>query len=69
MKQNVGIFDANLRIAFGVAFMVMLSLFGSAWALAGLLVMATGFKHWCPLYSVLRVDTCDSKSCNACEAR
>ncbi|MDR0781030.1 MAG: DUF2892 domain-containing protein [Pseudomonadales bacterium] len=61
MKQNVGIFDANLRIAFGAAIMVMLSIYGSAWALVGLVLMATGFKHWCPLYTPLGFNTCETK--------
>jgi hypothetical protein len=67
MKQNVGIFDANLRIAFGVAIMVILSLYGSGWALVGMVLMASGFKHWCPLYSVFGFNTLDG--CAACTAK
>jgi hypothetical protein len=67
MKQNVGTFDANLRIAFGVAIMVILSLYGSGWALAGMLLTASGFKHWCPLYALFGWNTCDG--CGACQAR
>jgi hypothetical protein len=61
MKPNVGTFDANLRIAFGVAIMVLLSLYGSAWALVGLVITATGFKRWCPLYSPLGWNTCEKQ--------
>jgi hypothetical protein len=67
MKQNVGIFDANLRIAFGVAIMVTLSLYGSGWALLGMVLTGTGFKHWCPLYSVFGINTLDNATACAAE--
>ena len=64
MKANVGGIDRNLRIVAGAA---ILSLFfileGNArfWGLIGLIPLLTGFVNFCPLYTVLGINTCPVK--------
>ena len=64
MKSNVGGIDKILRIAAGV---IVLGLFfvleGNAryWALVGLVPLFTGLFNFCPLYSIIGVNTCPMK--------
>jgi hypothetical protein len=53
MKANVGSIDRVVRIIAGLAIMSLyFVLEGNArwWALAGLVVLATGVIRWCPAY-------------------
>lgn len=64
MKANVGGIDKTLRIIAGI---LILGLFfvleGNAryWALAGLVPLLTGLVNFCPLYSLIGVNTCPTK--------
>lgn len=64
MKANVGGIDKTLRIIAGI---LILGLFfvleGNAryWALAGLVPLLTGLVNFCPLYSLIGVNTCPAK--------
>jgi hypothetical protein len=61
MKTNVGGIDKTLRIVVGAALLAML-----AWGdgnlrwlgLIGLVPLATALIGWCPLYTLLGVNTC-----------
>jgi hypothetical protein len=64
MKANVGGFDRTLRIVIGI---VLIALFfvlqGPVRYLAvlGLVALGTGLLSFCPLYSVLGINTCPKK--------
>ena len=64
MAANVGGIDRTLRVVVGI---VVLALFfvleGNAryWALVGLVPLFTGLFSFCPLYSLIGVNTCPVK--------
>lgn len=64
MKANVGGIDKVVRL---VAAMALFSLFfvleGNArlFGLVGLVPLATALLSWCPLYSLVGIDTCPMK--------
>ena len=55
---NVGKTDKLIRIAFG-AFLVLLTLNQSigSWGYLGIICIATGVFRWCPLYSLIGIQT------------
>jgi len=59
MKANVGGLDRGLRIVIGL---VLLSLVvvgpQSMWGLLGLVPLVTGLLSFCPLYSLLGINSC-----------
>ncbi len=59
MKANEGNLDRLLRIAAGVV-LLGLAVTGTLgpWAYIGLVPLATGLLGWCPLYTVLGINTC-----------
>jgi hypothetical protein len=53
MKANVGGIDRAVRIIAGLAILSLYFVLEGAarwWALAGLVVLATGVIRWCPAY-------------------
>ena len=64
MAANVGGIDRTLRVVVGI---VVLALFfvleGNAryWALVGFVPLFTGLFSFCPLYSLVGVNTCPMK--------
>lgn len=58
MKLNVGKYDKMARIAVG-ALLIVLALTGTvgAWGWIGIVPLATGLFNFCPLYSVLGINT------------
>lgn len=61
MKANVGGVDKILRIIVGLGLLsLILILEGDArwWGLAGLVPLLTGLINFCPLYSLLGLNTC-----------
>ena len=62
MNTNVGGIDKILRIVVGL---VLLSLVfigpQTAWGWIGIVPLATGLINWCPLYSLLGLNTCPIK--------
>lgn len=62
MKANAGGIDRTLRIILGLA-LIALALNGTigAWGWIGLVPIATGAIGFCPLYTLLGIDTCAMK--------
>ena len=66
-KTNEGNLDRGLRIALGLVLMVLGfgGVVGGGLGLAigviGLIPLTTGLVGWCPLYSILGVDTCGTR--------
>jgi len=63
MKTNEGKIDRSLRIIIGLAVTSMV-FWGpqSPWAILGLVPLVTGLIGVCPLYGLLRMDTCRPRS-------
>jgi hypothetical protein len=64
MKANVGGVDKILRMVVGLGLLSLtLVLEGSArwWGLVGLVPLLTGLVNFCPLYSLLGLNTCPMK--------
>ena len=57
--MNVGTLDRIIRIIVGIALIALAytGVFG-AWAYIGIIPLATGLLRWCPLYTLLGVQTC-----------
>lgn len=62
MKANVGGPDKIIRVATGVA-LIAFTLLGiiGAWGWIGLVPLLTGLFNFCPLYTLLGVNTCKLK--------
>jgi Protein of unknown function (DUF2892) len=61
MKANVGMTDqaARIVIGFGLLSLVVILEGGARWlGLIGLVPLATAVLSYCPLYSLLGMDTC-----------
>ena len=64
MKANVGGVDKILRIVVGLGLLsLILILEGNArwWGLVGLVPLLTGLVNFCPLYTLIGVNTCPMK--------
>lgn len=62
MKTNVGGIDRILRVAVGVL-LIALTLMGQigAWGWVGVVPLVTGLFSFCPLYTLLGLNTCPMK--------
>ena len=61
MKANVGTIDRILRIVVGLALIVWAAAFGGPiWAWIGVLPLATGLFKFCPAYTLLGMNTCQT---------
>jgi hypothetical protein len=61
MKANVGGIDKLLRIAVGIALLAAAAFMEGPlrwWGLVGIVPLATGLFNFCPLYTVLGLNTC-----------
>ena len=62
MKANVGTVDRAFRILAGVALIVPAASGKlGPWAYLGAVPLLTGLFKYCPAYSLLGIDTCDSR--------
>lgn len=63
MTRNVGKIDKTVRIAAGIA-LILLALTGiiGAWGWVGIVPLATGVFSFCPAYRLLGFNTCQRKS-------
>ena len=63
MKTNEGGLDRILRILAGLA-LIGLTLNGNigVWGWVGVVPLATGALGWCPLYTLLGINSCPMKS-------
>jgi len=63
-ELNIGEKEKKYRLYGGVALLVI-SLFAPGGEvlllLAGLILVATGYSGWCPIYSGLNKNTCETK--------
>ena len=65
MKSNVGMVDKAVRIVVGLGLLSLIVLLdGNArWlGLIGIVPLVTGSVGYCPLYSLLGLNTCSSKA-------
>ncbi|MBH9578124.1 DUF2892 domain-containing protein [Inhella sp. 1Y17] len=62
MKPNEGGLDRGLRVVAGLA-LIGLAVTGvlGPWAYIGIVPLATGALGWCPLYTVLGINSCPRK--------
>lgn len=60
MKTNVGQLDRIFRIVLGLALIGWALAGGPVWAWIGVVPLATGLFKFCPLYTLLGVNTCHS---------
>jgi len=64
MKKNVGSFDKIFRIVVGIAVLSLLFLLEAPMnylGLIGLVPLGTALMNWCPLYTLLGINTCKIK--------
>jgi Protein of unknown function (DUF2892) len=63
MKTNEGGLDRALRIIAGLV-LIGLAATGTVgvWGYIGLVPLATGLMGWCPLYTMLGINTCPMKT-------
>ena len=70
MKHNVGGIDKIIRIVVGIALLSMLLwVEGNAkwFGLIGIIPLLTVAMGWCPLYTVLGINSCPAKAKPAAE--
>jgi hypothetical protein len=62
MKPNEGTIDRALRVAVGIL-LLALAYTGTIgmWGWIGVVPLLTGAIGWCPLYTVLGINTCPMK--------
>jgi len=61
MKPNVGGMDKVIRVAIGIALLAAVAFVDGPlrwWGLAGLVPLVTGLFNFCPLYTLLGLNTC-----------
>lgn len=64
MKKNVGGIDRILRIVLGLALLVFAFVGPEGvkmWGFIGIVPLATGILNFCPLYSIIGLNTCPLK--------
>ncbi len=57
--MNVGTLDRMIRIILGII-LITLAYTGviGVWGYIGIIPLATGLLKWCPLYSIIGIQTC-----------
>lgn len=60
MKVNVGSTDRMLRIIAGIVIIALGVYFQSWWGIIGLVPLLTGLFRFCPLYTMLGMNSCKS---------
>jgi len=63
MKRNIGTTDRIIRVIGGLAILAAGLLFGSWWGLIGLLPLGTAAAGYCPVYALLKINTCGKDGC------
>lgn len=58
MEINIGSTERLLRIIVGVVIIALGIYYGSWWGVIGLVPLLTGLSRFCPLYSMLGMNTC-----------
>jgi hypothetical protein len=62
MKTNMGRTDRIIRIIAGLIIALAGIFLNSWWGLIGIVLLATGFISFCPLYAVFGFSTCKESS-------
>jgi hypothetical protein len=63
MKTNEGTIDRALRVAVGILLLALtLTNTIGMWGWIGVVPLLTGAIGWCPLYTVLGINTCSMKN-------
>ena len=68
MEKTVGTTDKVIRIIIGIILLLIAIAFpvGTAWTIIlvilGLIALITGISGFCPLYSLLGINTCKTKT-------
>jgi len=57
MKYNVGILDRSVRFIIGAIVIAAGFYYQTWWGAVGLILLLTGFIAWCPVYSLLNIDS------------
>jgi hypothetical protein len=65
MKANIGNLDKNIRIGLVVIIFAAGLYAGSWWGLVGFLPLLTGLINFCPLYTLVGMNTCEVKQSNS----
>ncbi len=58
MKVNVGSTERTIRIIAGVIIIALGVYYQSLWGVIGLVPLMTGLFRFCPLYTILGINTC-----------
>jgi Inner membrane protein YgaP-like, transmembrane domain len=61
MTRNVGTADQWLRIILGLVLLALIFIIDGPWrwiGLIGVVPLGTALLRWCPLYTLLGIDTC-----------
>ncbi|MDP1605964.1 MAG: DUF2892 domain-containing protein [Rhodocyclaceae bacterium] len=61
MKLNVGGIDRTLRILAGLGLIGWALMGGPVWAWIGVVPLAAGLIGFCPVYTILGMNTCPMK--------
>jgi hypothetical protein len=61
MKQNVGSKDASIRTVLAIAIAAGGVYFKSWWGLLAIVPLATAWFSFCPIYTLLGINTCKVK--------
>jgi Protein of unknown function (DUF2892) len=62
MKSNVGNTDKAIRLFLAVVIGAVGFYFKSWWGLVAIVPLVTGLTSFCPLYTILGLNTCSTKS-------
>lgn len=62
MKCNIGKTDKTIRLLLALIIGTIGIYFKSWWALAALVPLVTGLATFCPIYKILGVNTCQTKT-------
>ena len=63
MNRNEGSMDRALRAIVGIALLAATALGAiGPWGWIGIVPLATAVIGWCPMYSVLGIDTCGTRN-------
>ena len=64
MNKNVGKIDKTIRLIVGVLIIIAGFLNGSLLGIIGLIPIVTALISWCPLYTILKINTiCKNETC------
>lgn len=58
MKVNVGSTERTIRIVAGVIIIALGVYYQSLWGVIGLVPLMTGLFRFCPLYTILGINSC-----------